>query len=107
MDPVGQFHRPRRFVALKMADEVPFDIAGQLRPFELQFLNFILPEAAQPGSVGLADGRRRKGFADRQQPHTFRAPSRRQRGAGDFLPYGLQALRKGLHHVITLRANGI
>src|SRR5438105_281660 len=83
MDHLEHLNRITCLVALEVADEVPVDIARQLRDFRLRFLYAIFAKASQARVVRFMDRGRWKSLRDGKQEHIRRLAPRSFRSTGE------------------------
>ena len=81
-------------VRLQVADELPADGGGALRPFLHAFLHAILADGRESVAGGVFGGGRRMGLGHRQQLHSAGIPPRPVAGCGDLLSHGVSPLPK-------------
>src|ERR1051326_898675 len=93
-------------VALKVADEMPMDVARQLRNFRLRFLDTVLAETSQPGVIRSADHFGREGFRDGKQENVLRLATCSFRGSGNASLYALYVLSETGHAWIKTDRSG-
>ena len=75
-------------VRLQMADELPADDRGALRPFVHALLHAVLADSGKTIAGGIFDRGGRLGLGHRQQLHFRRNPARLAAGFGDLFLHG-------------------